>query len=320
VELKGKNGKLTFEITLLLITLGMTSLLVMMREHKIVILYLYFLPVVLSGYFLGRVHAGVLALFSAMSVTIALTLESSQFAVYSSPAMIGLVVTIWAAVLGLTALMIGTLCDERAVKVVELHTAYVGVVEVLARYLQSANPHVKARSIRVAEISQKVAEALGLTQKEIDDIRVGALLYDIGNVEITTQLITKAVGSIESESVHGKHTFQGRELVHSLEPVLSGAVPLLLNLDDAVHDVLAVESGNDSRDIPLGATIIRAVRAYESLVDDNRHGRPMSAEEAVTALRKDPYAKYETRVLDALERCQVGHRSLTPYEESICAS
>ena len=39
----------------------------------------------------------------------------------------------------------------------ELHEAYVGVVSVLATYLQSANPNAKARSTRVAELSQAVA-------------------------------------------------------------------------------------------------------------------------------------------------------------------
>lgn len=38
MESKGKNSKLTFEIILLLISLAMTSLLVMAREHKAVIL------------------------------------------------------------------------------------------------------------------------------------------------------------------------------------------------------------------------------------------------------------------------------------------
>lgn len=317
MESKGKNSKLTFEIILLLISLAMTSLLVMAREHKAVILYLYFLPVVLSGYYLGRVHAGVLALFSVLSVTIALTLDSSNFTVYSSPIMIGLVVTVWAAALGLTALLIGTLCDERANKIDELHTAYVGVVEVLARYLQSANARVKARSIRVAELSQRVAEELKMSQKEIDDIRVGALLYDIGNVEITTQLISKAVGTIESDATDGKHTFQGRELVYSLEPVLSGAVPLLLNQDDAVHDVLTVEASGGVCDIPMGAMVIRAVRAYDLLVDDNGKDRPMSSEEAITILRSDAYAKYNPRVLDALKRCQLGRQVMSLSEETM---
>ena len=42
------------------------------------------------------------------------TLDATGFAAYSSPIMVGLAVTVWAAVLGLTALLVGTLFDARA--------------------------------------------------------------------------------------------------------------------------------------------------------------------------------------------------------------
>jgi HD-GYP domain-containing protein (c-di-GMP phosphodiesterase class II) len=179
------DGKLTkstyaFEIMLLIVILGMTMLFAQMGPHKMVALNLFYVPIILSGFYLGRTAAGVLALFCALAVTIASILVPTGFMAYDTPLMIGLVLTIWAAVLGLTAALVGTLCDERARTVMDLHRAYVGVVEVLSKYLQGANPHAKARSIRVAELSQLVAEELKLSQKEIDDIRVAAVLEPAG--------------------------------------------------------------------------------------------------------------------------------------------
>ena len=77
-------------------------------------------------------------------------------------------------------------------KMEELHEAYVGVVEVLSQYLQSAHPRLKAQSGRVAELSQAMAVALRLSPKEIDDIRVASLLYHVGSIEITTKVIRRA--------------------------------------------------------------------------------------------------------------------------------
>ena len=304
----------TFEIMLVLIVLGMTSLLYQMQGHKMVILNLFFLPIVLSGYFLGRSSAGTLAVFSAIAVSIVIALDSTGFATYTSPVIIGLVVTVWAGVLGLTALLVGTLCDERAAKVKELHAAYVGVVEVLAKYLQSANPRAKVRSIRCAELSQQVAERMRLSQKQVDDIRVGALLYDMSNVEITTKLISKAVDSIEAQSASHRHTFQGMDLVHSLEPVLSGAVPLLMNQDDAVHDCLAGEEDGQAA-IPLGAKIIRAVRAYDELTADEGSGLPLQPREAIAAMRRDSSARYSEQVVRILERCVTQQQHEQPSRE-----
>ncbi len=321
MEANNTGSRRTLEIMLLLIVVAMTSLLVKMGEHKMVILYLFFLPVVLSGYYLGRFAAGLLAVFSAVTVTIVITLDSTGFAVYSSPVLVGLVITIWASVLGLTAILVGTLCDERAAKVSELHTAYVGVVEVLARYLQGANSRVKARSIRVAELCQRVAEELRLSQKQVDDIRVGALLYDIGNVEITTKLISRAVGTLEAEVGKGeKHTFQGHELVHSLEPILSGAVPLLLNQDDAILDCLSGEDAATPKGMPIGAKIIRTVRAFDALTEDDSRGTGLRPAEAIKALRKDPDTTHDEDLVRAVEKCvTTGTPSVRDLDE-VCAA
>jgi hypothetical protein len=304
-----------FEIMLVAVTIGMAYLLFRMGAYKMVVLNLFFLPIVLSGYFLGRTSAGVLALFSVLSVTIATCIDFTGFAAFANPVMVGLAITVWGATLGLTAILVGTLCEERARTVEELHAAYVGVVEVLSRYLQSANPKVKARSARIAELSQAVAEELKLSRKEVDDVRVGALLFDLGNVEITTQLLSKAVDTLEASVRHNSYTFSGTELVHSLGTVLSGAVPLLLTQDDAVHQCLSAASGEPARpDIPLGAKIIRAVRAFDALLcGDAAGGDRLTPEGAIQELRRDIAGGFDPDVIDAIERChRRGARPLAP--------
>lgn len=292
-----------FELMLIAVTVGMTYLLFHLGGYKMVALNLFYLPIVLSGYFLGRTHAGVLALLSVLTVTIATTMDATGFAAYNSPIMVGLALTVWGAALGLTAVLVGTLCDERARTVDELHAAYVGVVEVLSKYLQSANPRVEARSTRIAELSQAVAETMKLPRKQIDDVRVGALLYDLGNVEITTQVLTKAVGALEADpSKTDKYTFSGVDLVHSLGSVLSGAVPLLVDQDDALLEGLATEKDSVPRDIPMGAKVIRVVRAYDALVTGYPGDPNAARQKAMEELRRDVASGFDPEVLDALER------------------
>ncbi len=269
-----KKEQLTLEVAIILGALGLTCLLYQMQSYKMVILNLFFLPVVLSGFYLGRYLAGVTALFCFISASIVIALNLSTIELYASPMITGLAIAAWGGVLGLTSLLIGTLSDERRTQMEELHDAYVGVVEVLSRYLQSAHPRLKDRSVRIAELSQKVAGELRLSAKEIDDIRVAALLYDVGNIEITTSVIRKAVGALEGEKDGSfEQTIQGMDLVLSLGSVLNGAVPLLLNQDQELEAASETLGTNVSRVVPLGAKIIRAVRAYDgclerSLTDD----------------------------------------------------
>jgi HD-GYP domain-containing protein (c-di-GMP phosphodiesterase class II) len=244
----------------------------------------------------------VLALFSVIAASLIAVLDISNFAAFTSPIIIGLSLTVWGAVLGLTALLVGTLSDEHAAKLVELHEAHVGVIEVLSRYLQSGDPKLRARSHRVAALSQRVAAQMKLSTKEIDDIRVAALLHDMENIEITAKVIRKAMGDLEGEHKgpqQQQHTFHGTDLVHSLGSVLTGAFPLLLNQSDSLT---LAEPAQGSNDVPFGARIIRTVRAYDSLMESEWGRAGATPDQIIAELRRDTTADYHPAVLHALER------------------
>ena len=268
-----------------------------------VVLYLFYLPVILSGFFLGRYHAGLLTVFSVMLASVLVFLDWTGFPTGSSPIVIGLTISVWASTLGLTSIMVGTLSDDRAAKTKELHEAYVGVVEVLSRYLQSANPHLKDRSVRVAELSQKIAARMRLSPKQIDDIRVAALLYDIGKIEITTRLIDRAVTTLRAsiEGV-GQDTFQGSELIHSLSSTLSPDIlPLLATDTDAMYPYHTDDESPTVADIPIGAKIIRTVRTYDDLTQGILGSAPLSPADAIAELRSDTAADHDYETVNALE-------------------
>ncbi len=255
------------EIILILVCLALCCLLHSVGACRMIVLNLFFLPVVLAAFFLGRYRAGVLALLCVMCVAVVMSLDLDTVVSYTSPLAVGLSLTIWGAVMGLNALLVGTLSDERMEKIAELHDAYVGVVEVLSQYLNSSDPKVQDRVTEISEISQKVAGRMRLSEKEIDDIRVAALLQDIENIEITAKVIRKAVDDLARTNGRRQleHTFRGADLVQSLGSVLTGALPLLFNHDDYVELQEAEDCLPDSDHCPFGARIVRTVRSYVTL-------------------------------------------------------
>lgn len=298
-----KKSQWTLEIILVLIAGAFTCLMYQMVACKIIILNLYYLLIVLGGFFLGRYRAGVLALFCMIAVSVVTAFTLRDFAAFNSPIVIALAVTVWGAVLGLTALLVGTLSDQRTAKMRELHEAYVGVVEVLATYLQSANPRLKTRSVRVAELSQEIARQLKLPPKDVDDVWVAALLHDMQNVEITARVIRKAVGDIEAESVPSEqHTFHGADLIHSLSPMLRGAFPLLITQSDSFKELDWSDEEPRETKPPVGSEILRVARAYE-LLREGEFGEPgLEPPEALKALYQETEASYDPEILNALER------------------
>jgi len=306
------------EIILILITVGLTVILYQVAGYKMIVLNLFYLPVVLAAFYLGRYRASVLALLSVILASVVTAVDLPNFAAITSPVAIGLAVTVWGAVLGLTTLLVGTLSDERTAKISELHDAYVGVVEVLSRYLHSANPRMQDRSRRVAELSQKVAAHMRLSAKEIDDIRVAALLQEMEHLEITAKVIRKAVGDLELKSCDvDQNTFHGTDLVHSLGSVLTGALPLLAHQPNSFDIDVALDGSHRASEVPFGAHIIATVRAYDALVNSASVEFVETPARAIERLRNDFLSEHHPAVLHAL--AQVVHDSSQTVSEDVHA-
>jgi hypothetical protein len=299
------------EAALILICVSLSCLLYRVGPYRLVVLNLFYLPVVLAAFFLGRYLAGVLALLCVVSAAVVTALDLGTLAAYASPLAVGLALSIWAAVMGINAILVGTLSDERAKKISELHDAYLGVVEVLVQYLNSADPRRCDRARKVAEISRQVAARMRFTEKEIDNIRVAALLQDIDHIEVTARVIRRAVGEV-AQSQRGKHlehTFHGSDLVHALGGVLTGALPLLESHSGA-------ESEGEARPAPRAnsakaSQVIRTVRSYVSLMS---HDPGIAGpRDAIDALRNGVDGDHSPAVLNALE--QVANHSFDDSPE-----
>ena len=109
MNLNDKNQRWV-EIFLVLITVCITCVLYQTVGHKMIVLNLFYLPVVQAGFFLGRYRAGVLALLSVVGATIVIVGNMNAFAAVSSPVIVGLSITVWGSVLGLTSLLGLELC------------------------------------------------------------------------------------------------------------------------------------------------------------------------------------------------------------------
>ena len=94
--------------------------------------------------------------------------------------------------------------------------------------------------------------------------------------------------------------------MHSLGAVLRGAIPILLNQDPALSGPLDNHATTEG---PVGARILRVVRAYDALTM-GRAGECLSSPEAIHELRSDRAGKYDAEVLDALECVASRHEEL----------
>ncbi len=292
--------------------LVMMVLVVVLVSHHLVggmhgLLHFYYLPVAIAAYYFGRKLAGTTALFAFLAVTALTLADPDRYTRMLEPTMLfALNLCVWGGFLGLSALLVGTLCDQRAEQIEQLRQAHVGIVEILVKYLQSADRYTKSHSLRVAELSEEIATEMGLSTNAVDDVRVGALLHDIGKVEISTNVIQKAAKLSEEEWAEmTTHTFKGAELVRSLGSILSGAVPLIQHHHDWYVD--GEQEEESSEVAPLGARIIAVADAYDAIVTDRPYRTGRTPIEAVEVIREGSGKQFDPAVVRAFERVMV-HR------------
>jgi diguanylate cyclase len=114
----------TLEVLLIVASLGIATIGYHLETGKSLVLHLYYLPVVLAGFHLGKYRAGSLAFFCALLGGIATFLSLGQISFDAGLLAVGLEFIVWASTLGLTAVLVGTLSDERRRSFEQLHDSH----------------------------------------------------------------------------------------------------------------------------------------------------------------------------------------------------
>lgn len=276
--------------------------------HKLIAMNVFFLPTVAAAYFLGARSGGLTALFALLIVAIYAVVAPQRFVFEATPRIIVFDLLIWGSFLGLSALAVGTLSDQRRQQVRELQDAYIGTLEVLAKYLESADLYTKSHSVRVAELSALIAEEMGLSTQEIATIRAGALLHDIGKTDVSVDLVQRAselTGSDDESDAFRMTGGAGAALVQSLGEVLQDAV-LVVRYHHHYYGGREGQPGPAGEHIPLGARIVAVADAYDSIVTDRTYRQGRSPAQAVAEIQAFGGTQFDPDVVNALCRALPG--------------
>ena len=217
-------------------------------EDKSIVLNFYYLPVLVASYFLGR-RLGVLAALLSVLAVLLFVLIFPVDLLRGPTFWRGLALLCsWAGFLILASVAVGTLYEKNERRLVDVRNAYVGILEILSKYLESANQYMKGHSLRVAEWAMEIAIAMELPRSEVENVRVAGLLHDIGQIEVSGEILSKAA-KLTTESPEGtsdKRTY----LITSVGAVLKEVAPVVLAHHKYFMSTLETDEREKTR-IPL---------------------------------------------------------------------
>ncbi len=171
------------------------------------------------------------------------------------------------------------------------------IVRTLMKALEARDYNTEGHGQRMVALSAFLAQALGLSDAEVNDIRLLAQFHDIGKVGIPDSILFKP-GRLDEEErrIMQTHSEIGARIAEGI-PEIAHVAPYIRGH----HERWDGEGYPDRRkgeDIPLLCRIVAVADAYDAMVSDRPYRKALSQKEAVEELQNHAGKQFAPKVIE----------------------
>ncbi len=187
---------------------------------------------------------------------------------------------------------------QRAIGSIE--ELYLDIFNAMAVEVDRKDPYTKGHSDRVASLALLLARDLGLKSNELKTIAAGALLHDIGKLQIDDTVLKKAgrltddeFAQIKQHPQYGIDLLEGTEFPWDIKPII------LLHHEKISGGGYPV--GLKGEEIPLGAKIVCIADVFDALTSDRVYRKAFSPEKALSIMNEESGTSFDPVLLERFE-------------------
>ena len=180
----------------------------------------------------------------------------------------------------------------------ELEAAYELTLWGWAKAVELRDQETAGHTERVTALTLRLAKALGVPEEDLDDLRRGAILHDVGKIAIPDSILLKPGPLTEEEwAVMKLHPVYAYEWLSGI-PFLKKA----LEVPYAHHerwDGSGYPRGLKGLEIPLSARIFAVADVYDALTSDRPYRKAWPKEKALAYIREEAGKQFDPEVVEA---------------------
>jgi diguanylate cyclase (GGDEF)-like protein/putative nucleotidyltransferase with HDIG domain len=187
----------------------------------------------------------------------------------------------------------------------ELPPAVIETVTSLAFAIDAKDHYTQGHSRKVSAYAVMIAQALGMKAPEIEEIRLGGLLHDIGKVGIPEAILNKSgpLDATEWETMK-THTELGARILEPLKPM--ARIRQMVRHHHEFYDGSGYPSRLEGELIPFGARVIAVADAYDTITSARTYKKPRTPEDAFAELERCAANQFDPEIvrvfIDAMRR------------------
>ncbi|HET9477942.1 MAG TPA: HD domain-containing phosphohydrolase [Pyrinomonadaceae bacterium] len=183
---------------------------------------------------------------------------------------------------------------------------FIGTVKALAAAIDGKDPYTRGHSERVSRFSMAIAQRLGMTDEEVEKIRISALLHDVGKIAIDDNILKKPAALTDDEyEIMKRHPQKGYKIMSQI-PAMKEFLPGMYMHHEMVNG-MGYPQGLKGDEIPLMGKIVAVADTFDAMTTDRPYQKAMKFEDALARIESFVGTRYDPAVVAAFgEACREG--------------
>jgi putative nucleotidyltransferase with HDIG domain len=166
----------------------------------------------------------------------------------------------------------------------------------VSQAIEARDPYSSGHAMRVGVMAEVVAARLGWDEADIDVLRLGAALHDIGKLAVSEQILSKP-GPLSGDELAEmrRHPEEGARMVARVK-ALRLAVPAVLYHHER-WDGSGYPVGIEGDGIPWEARVLAVVDAFDAMTTDRSYRRAIAEAPAVAELERCAGTQFDPEIV-----------------------
>lgn len=189
------------------------------------------------------------------------------------------------------------------------------VIFMLALAVEAKDAYTEGHLRRLSCYSEQLAQAANLRHEQLQAIRFGGLLHDIGKISVDDAILRKP-GKLTPEEYEQikRHPDYGARIIQPMR--FAGEVGPIIRHHHERWDGSGYPEGLSGEAIPIGARIVSIVDAYDAMMTDRPYRRALGLDETLRRLREGRGREWDPQLMDLFLRLVEEGRLEDPLAEN----